>query len=494
MSGGKKVLLGVTSILVVLSVVLIAFGLLTSAGVAKKEKKAMLILPGLFGSGLMDTRDGSFIWDNFEGNDEIAFSDIMNENGVNIAGLLPLVLFDPIIKTELDKILANDGVGTPDSLLNMIAMNSDSTPRHPSVERVPWSNESRLRYGVANSLKEMWTSLNERYGDEYDVQVFNYDFRLDVRYNAEILEEYINEQGYTEVILMGHSNGGPVINAYLARSEENRKKVSKFVSFNAPLLGSFSAIGILENVDDMLSGLPPAIHSLTGGKIQKVFDNQFKTLVNMYTPYQLLPSYEAFQYEYMGERAGYYLDGERLEFKSQEELYEFYCSRPWAKDEYGNLKVPMQNWMESRDCFYVEQKDGSKVLACKLVDTTYINGTNVKGGFQTHFVTDKVTGEVNLVKQMDTTMYGDGTVVTVSAIGGQADEKDIVLFDGHDHYTILFAFDKVAKESTYEVIDQMLASRVSFELIGIAVLLSTIVVAGIAGLLITITEYRKKKQ
>jgi pimeloyl-ACP methyl ester carboxylesterase len=349
------------------------------------------------------------------------------------------------------------------------------------VVRAPWSVDNRLKYGVVNSLKEMWTSLNARYGEEYEVQVFNYDFRLDVRYNAEQLENYINEQEYTDVVLMGHSNGGPVITAYLARSEANRKKVSKFISFNAPLFGSFSAIGILENIDDMISGIPEGISSAFD--VPTIFDKQFKSLVNMYTPYQLLPSYEMFLYEYNGETAGYYLDGERMEFETQEELWEFYCTRPWAKDSEGNLKVPMRDWLEARDCFYVTQADGSKIFASKLVDTVYINGTNVPGGFQTKFVTDPETGKVTLVKQMINTTQGDGTVVTVSAIAGDADPEDIVLFDGWDHYTILYSFDEVLKDATYELVDEMVVEKEAEEtknsiiVTAVAVLLSVVVVS-----------------
>lgn len=456
MAKGKKILISVTAIILAIALALLLVGSAFLIGTVAKEKKAIIILPGLFGSGLINSEDGSFVWDNFEGKDDVSFDMLMNEDGLNLGGLITLLL-DEVVLAELGKITANDGAGEPDSLLNMIAMNEDSTPRHPEVVRAPWSVDNRLKYGVVNSLKEMWISLNERYGEEYEVQIFNYDFRLDVRYNAEELEKYINEQGYTDVVLMGHSNGGPVITAYLARSEENRKKVSKFVSFNAPLLGSFSAIGILENMDDMISGIPPAISSLVD--VPTIFNKQFKTLINMYTPYQLLPSYEIFLHEYNGELAGYYLDGVRMEFETQEELWEFYCTRPWAKDSEGNLKVPMRDWLEARDSFYVTQKDGSKVFATKLVDTVYINGTNVKGGYQTHFVTDPETGKVNLVKQMINTNNGDGTVVTVSAIAGEADPEDIVLFDGWDHYTILYAFDDVLRDGTYEILDKMVVEK-----------------------------------
>ena len=422
------------------------------------EKRALIILPGLFGSGLYDTATGEYIWDNFEGVEDVSFSTVMTADGINLLGVTGLIL-NEVVQEELGKIMANEGLGEPDSLLNMIAMNPDGTSTIPTIERVPWSDQSRWRYGVINAQKDMWESINARYGDVYDVQIFNYDFRKDTRYNADKLEEYIDEMKYKEVILAAHSNGGPVVATYLAKSEKNRKKVSKFVSYHSPLLGSVAGISILENVNGMIAGLKDTLSGrgylidMLSDNIDSVFTNQFLSLVNMWTPYQLLPSYEVFNTEFQGELAGIYLDGERMEFESQQELWEFYCTRPWAKLEGGDLRPPMEQWLESRDAMYVTQKDGSKIFSTKLVDTTYINGSGKAGGYKIYYVTNPMTGDV-ILDHMEDSLKGDGVVLSVSATVGDFDPENTQYFEGHDHYAILYDYENVAEAISYEVLDE----------------------------------------
>lgn len=452
-------------IIVVSAVVAVALGLGGLFGGSylayANEKRAMIILPGLFGSGLYDTATGDYIWDNFEGADDVSFSMLMNEDGINMAGAFELIL-NPVVMAELAKILDNDGAGTPDSLLNMMAMNPDGSSTIPTIERVPWTDESRFRFGVVNAQKDMWQSLYDRYGDTYDVQVFNYDFRKDTRYNADKLEEYINEMNYKEVILLAHSNGGPVVATYLAKSVENRNKVSKFVSYDSPLLGSLAGISILENVEGMIAGIKDVLPtegplSGIGDKIDSVFSSQFLKLINMWTPYQLLPSYELFSAEFEGEQVGIYLDGERLNFESQEELWNFYCTRPWAKVD-GELRPAMQEWVASREAMYVTQKDGSKVFSTTLVDTTYINGNGKLGGCKVFFETDSVSGVVALTSEWQSSK-GDGVVLSASATALNADPSNTVYFENHDHYAILYDFKGIAEQISYEILDEAISSK-----------------------------------
>ena len=425
------------------------------------EKRALIILPGLFGSGLYDTATGEYIWDNFEGVEDVSFSTVMTADGINLLGVAGLILNEVVLE-ELGKIMANEGLGEPDSLLNMIAMNPDGTSTIPTIERVPWSDQSRWRYGVINAQKDMWESLNERYGDTYDVQIFNYDFRKDTRYNADKLEEYINSMKYKEVILAAHSNGGPVVATYLAKSEKNRKKVTKFVAYNAPFFGSFSAIGILENSSDMIAGLKASLEGklfLSGvvENIDTVFNEQFLSLINMWTPYQLLPSFDMFK-EYNGNQAGYYLDGERIDFETPEQLWDFYCSRPWAKVD-GELRIPMAQWLDSVNAMYVTLDDGTQVHSTTLVDTTYINGNGKSGGYRTYFVTNPETEEIELIPQMVNTTEGDGTVLSTSATVGYASPQNVRYFEGSDHYAILYDYENVAEAISYEVFDEAILNN-----------------------------------
>lgn len=450
----KKTLI---AIIIIISFIIVSFGSFIGGSYLsfKAEKKAIIILPGLFASGLYDSSTGKGVWDPFESLD-LSFSDFMDETGgLKFDALLPILMSDTF-SGELDKLFANDNMGTPDSLLNMMAMNEDGTSVVDTVVAVPWTNQTRLKYGVINAQKDMYNSINNRYGSDYDVQIFNYDFRQDNRQNAILLENFINEQGYTDVILVSHSNGGQVASVYLARSEANREKVSKYISYNSPYYGSYSAITILEDTAGMISGMTSSLGNspLTAGlvtNINEVFSNQFMRLLNMWAVYQLLPSYEILSTEYNGDQAMIYIDGVAQTFSSSEELWEFYCSRPWAKLTNGELRKPMAEWQDYKDSMMVILPSGEKVLSTTLIDTTYYSGTNV-------ITTDKIYYTRNeddtlTLTSTGTTMHGDGTVLLNSAVGLVDDPSRIVLFDGVTHYGVNTDYVGFAEADTYAVLD-----------------------------------------
>jgi pimeloyl-ACP methyl ester carboxylesterase len=434
------------------------FGAVTYA-MAKKsdENKAIILLPGLFASGLYDTATGKGVWDPLESLD-IRFGDIYDGAGINLTGIAPLMEKE-IVFNEVMKILDNGGKGAPDSLFNLMAINEDGTPAVSTLEAVPFASSSRLRYGVVNAQKDMYDFFQTQYGEEYDVQVFNYDFRLDNRESARRLEEFINSKHYQEIILVSHSNGGEVAAGYLARSEANRSKVKKYLSYNSPYYGSFSAIDILEDIEGMVEGMTDMIGGMIPGAqalITNIVQNQALRLLNMWPVFQLLPSYELLTQEYGGEQAGYFIDGEYVHFANQEELWEFYCSRPWAKTAEGELRVPMQQWLDYRDSLMVALEDGTKVLSTTLVDTVYYTGSNVPGSYQTHF--HHVGEELRYLGSYGT-MMGDGVVLYSSAVAFTKDPARIVVFMGQDHYGVVTDFDGIAASSSKREVDSYILAK-----------------------------------
>jgi len=416
-------------------------------------KKAIIILPGLFASALYDTKTGNAVWDPFTELD-IDFAQVMDEEGaIDFGYVAQFILSDSLIE-HLNKLFENDCYGADDSLFNMIAMNEDGTSFVPTIAPVPWTDQSRLRYGVINAQREMCEYLIASYGRDYAIEVFNYDFRLDIRYNGEKLEEYINARGFDEVILIAHSNGGPVVSTYLGRSQENRDKVKKFISYCSPFLGSFAAITILENMMGMISSIAeiPELSFISEG-IAKVFERQFMRVANMWTVYQLLPSYELLTTKFKGDQSAIYLDGERLEFESKEELWEYYCTRPWARMSNGELRPAMAQWLEFSDSMYVEV-DGKKVHATELVDTTYFSGTGKLGGNIVHFTTNFDNSYT--LESEEKTPYGDGVVLLTSATAGVKDPNKIMYLVGYDHYSINVSYTKAAGTQTSQAIDEYL--------------------------------------
>ena len=99
--------------------------------------------------------------------------------------------------------------------------------------------------------------------------------------------------------------------------------------------------------------------------------------MNIWTAYQLLPTYELLQNEYNGEHAGIFIDGQRVTFESEEDLWDFYCSRPFARTSDGELREPMKQWLNYVDSIKVTLDSGEKVLSTSLVDTVYFSGMNV---------------------------------------------------------------------------------------------------------------------
>src|SRR5690554_3437450 len=91
-------------ILIVTVSLIVAFGAFggTTYGLYKAEKKAVIILPGLFASGLYDAETGNPIWDPFE-ELELYYADIMPlEGDIDFQKILPLITED-VVKDQLSK-------------------------------------------------------------------------------------------------------------------------------------------------------------------------------------------------------------------------------------------------------------------------------------------------------------------------------------------------------------------------------------------------------
>jgi len=453
-SKAKKI---IKSILAVIIILVTVGGTFVGASFYLNNKKAIIILPGLMASALYDTSTGNGVWDPFYDVD-LHFKTFITEEGLNLGAILPL-LFVKSVREQLNKLFANDFHGAPDSLMNLIAMNEDGTPKIDTIEPVPWDNDTRLRYGVINAQKELYQEYNKGYGDKYDVQVFNYDFRIDNRVSAERLEKYINSKGYKEVILVAHSNGGQVAACYLAK-EKNRAKVEKYISYSVPYFGAFSAITQLENIDNMLDALLGTLgEGALTDQLEQVFQNQFLTMLYMWAPYQLLPSFDYLNVDNIGGKAEIIIDGEPAEFASEQELLDFYSSRPWAKMSNGEVRPQLATWLDYLDSIKVTLPSGEKVLSPTLVDTTYIYGTGKETPIKVYYETNE-NGELKLSKDDPyKSTYGDGTVSHYTGIGGEKDTSKIVLLEGVNHYGINGYFEENMETESFEIMDAYLKNR-----------------------------------
>ena len=453
-SKSKKIIKSILAVIIIL--VTVGGTFVGTSYYLHSRKKAIIILPGLMASALYDTSTGNGAWDPFYDVD-LNFKTFINEEGLNLGSILPLLLVKSVSE-QIIKLFANDFHGAPDSLMNLIAMTEDGVPKVDTIEPVPWENKSRLRYGVINAQKELYEEYHKEYGEEYEVQVYNYDFRIDNRVSAQRLEEYINNKRYREVILVAHSNGGQVAACYLNK-EKNRAKVAKYISYSVPYFGSFSAITQLENIDNMLNSLLSTLgESELTRKLEQVFQNQFLSMLYMWAPYQLLPSFDFINVDNIGGKAEIIIDGQPVQFATEQELFDFYCSRPWAKMSNGKVRPQLATWPDYLDSIKVTLPNGEKVLSTTLVDTTYINGTGKETPIKVYFETND-DGQLKLVDETYKSTYGDGTVSHYTGIGGEKDASKIVLLEGVNHYGINGYFKEKMETESFEIMDEYMQNR-----------------------------------
>lgn len=440
----------------------------------KEGGKAIIILPGLMASGLYDSATNEPVWDPFDV--DLWFKDVLSSGQINFNTILPLLLHDESVQEALANITANNFEGNENSIFNKLAVNEDGTPKVESIKPADmnYDNPVRLRYGPINAYADMYNAMVERYGDEYEVSVFNYDFRMDNRIGAQKLEEFINCKGYDEVIFMPHSNGGHVLSIYLANSQENRDKTSMVLCFDSPLTGSLTAITMLENIDGTLDGIlniiPDSMSSLED-TITHAFEKQYKPLLNMYTPYQLLPIYDILkspQYNMNLEGEGsinekssfikikeYGTDSyDDVMFDSPEALYEFYLSREWSTMSNGEIRPVMQSWLDYSNASYVKMRDGTRVHSMSLVNTQYIAGSGYATSKAVLF--DEEEDGSLVYSGTETTMYGDSVVLVFGSLENAALDR-IHIIENADHYDVAQSYDTFSKAMIYEIVDEYLA-------------------------------------
>ncbi|MBR2984153.1 MAG: hypothetical protein IKC60_01445 [Clostridia bacterium] len=393
------------------------------------EKKAIIILPGIMASAIYNEETDEAVWDPLPKaeNAQLAqfFSGRLSEF---LSEILAGYTLDEIAKILGEHLDSSDGY--EGSMLKDMQLNPDGTSANPSVTAVPFDHDSRLIYGPFNAYMHMYEYLEDLYGDSHEVSVFNFDWRLSNLHNADMLEKYINENKYTDVVLIGHSMGGVLTSTYLAKSEANRKKVSKFISIGAPFLGALTALNIYEDLYSFISGLMPLLEEFglankEEGLLKMYEDLGIPMFKYMTSIYQLMPSAELLNTpHYQGENKAFLVENGKDLICS--DTVEFYKSRPWAKDVDGDYFAGIKSLEPFWNGQYVMQ-DGEKVHSSLLVDTTYIAGR----GFETAAVAVVQDGKL---ERNVMTFEGDGTVLLHSAtLGLPLDDERIIIVDSSSH-------------------------------------------------------------
>ncbi|MDR0752458.1 MAG: hypothetical protein LBF12_07795 [Christensenellaceae bacterium] len=425
MSVFKRGLFRIVAILIVSF--LVTVGLIScNDDTQPKPKKAIIMVTPLVGGGLYNSETGENLWDPFS-----------VELNLNDAAELMSTIFSNL--ADFTSILAPLLQNTPEqSVFGALAMDQYGNSINPNIK--PSNDldpaEHHIYYGALGMFKNLIVEINSIYGNDYEVKMFNYDWRLDNAHNSQLLEEYINSNSYEEVILLSHSMGGLVVSGYLSRNDVNYKKVRAYLPLSAPFLGSFDSLKYLSDIEafasNLLSSIPLYTYSdkvLTSPlkikmPIDKTLDFLQTFIRNCPSIIQLLPSYDMLlteQYDIEDDEVAFTVLGKDVH--SSEELYDFYSTQEWSylRDDEGNilkgdnnenlLKPAIANLKKFHDSMFVTNANGERVHATTLVNTYYIIGQ----GYTTSTIFFQKSDGTYTFK---TSELGDGTVPLYSQIAG----------------------------------------------------------------------------
>ena len=437
---------------VLLTVVTLAvFGCALWYGMRQKPKRGIVIVTALLSGGLVEVKDDgteTVVWDPVP-MDEFPIQEVLLPDGsLNLSTeLITEILnsFENGILGALDLVTGEDG------FINALKVDKNTGKSVRNIKPATSETDSHVKYGVLNVYKQTYDSMMAEYGDEAEISVFNYDWRLDNVENGRLLEEYINSKGYDEVILTSHSMGGNVVSCYLARSEENREKVKLYCAYAPSLLGSIDALTYIEDpmrlgdmldIDGIKNMLPSAAAGVVDSMLETVLNGVMAEFIRGFTSmYQLFPSpylMDSAQYSHTGSDYMITIDGKPIE--TREELIEFYASRPWAFNEDGEPA-------------YVAT-DAGIVHSTTLVNTVYFVGTGISGRERATYITD---ADGNIVLDKTYNSYdGDNMVLVYSATAALGpDAPNAYVIDDGSHGPVGISFDALLKEKTFAEINKV---------------------------------------
>ncbi len=474
---------------IVLTIGMLATLVACNPNASKGPKRAIIYVTALFSGGLYYEAEDEYgvkyneaIWEPFE--NEVSLYGEGESAGFDLNGIVSSLTSDGGI-ADILSLLGDVLSYKPGTLLYDLSLDQDGNSNNPDI--IPANDEPRdiygnimdISYGVFGIYKPFVDNLRERYGDKYEVSVFNYDWRYSPADAGEKLQNYINEKGYEEVILMSHSMGGPTVNQYLVRSKANRDKVKLYMGFAPATLGSFDALAALTcpmdyisyMAGDLLNEIPPTVMKLVEGKIEKLLGFIYNNIGLM----TLVPSYQYLSSAQYGEgEAGIYVkrlgDIGYKPLTTKDEIYNFYMTRDWAYylDEEGNkikdnaspvgykLKKPVKNLSKYYDSFF---QDGT--FAAETVNSYYFVGTGVGSTITSMYCSEKFDGSWSYELKTNTGSgkLGDGTVPYYSSIGGQDPSKikegHLIELEGKSHIDVGADWN-LLKDDVYRLIDSVI--------------------------------------
>jgi len=395
---------------IILIIVLLAgLGAMLFTGV--EEKKAIIILPGLGGSAFYGVEDGRKYWDPLE-KTSFPYQEMSNPDFFSGAAAFGVIL-------ELTTRL---GTG----YINGFSLDEDSIP---VVEMRGAIAGEDGEYGPLSLYKQSVQTLQQEFGNEYDVILYNFDFRRPIKYVTDQFEQFIQKNGYNKIVLIGHSMGGVVGAEYLARSQANRNKVALNIGCGVPYFGTHTALVALDSPVDYIAGA--VVDSLADLLENMGIDTALKkVLQNMGGIFDLMP-FERFLDDPALQGASFLMvDGNYLDY---EQSLVFMENREFALRSDGKVKSMFNTYKEGQYNYFINGKHSTE-----LVNSHYIVGK----GFNTLLTLKFNDGNIDVRNSI----YTDGDAVVTpyeGVIGLPFDSPKVTVLPNVSHIDIISEYDNI---------------------------------------------------
>lgn len=366
-----------------------------------ESKKAILVVPGIMGSNLVDSDDVS------------------------------------------EKLWMNEGLGKAEGLwkvvTNKISCDSNGESNNPDI--IPLNGENE--YGAIDMYENLIVTLRKEYGDVADIRFVPYDWRLDLEAGASEIEKVIRE--YDEVVIVAHSMGGLVTEKYIAT--RGTEKIVKVITAGTPYWGAPMACNTL------YTGNVDAFPEFVGYVVE---DLMLPIVVNFTGLYELLPN------EYYTNTGAWLKREERTvsnfwEFltggKFEMKVYDWDKTENFYKSWFNGKLV--QRALNDQAQINMSQS----VSAIDSVEHTFIVGN----GINTTIGSNLYTGSdySNIVAYSDYSLMGDGTVpfrsqtmnrINRNMLSGETVQRigEFVVINGVTH-SGLVSEDEAIKEIVKEI-------------------------------------------
>jgi hypothetical protein len=209
-----------------------------------------------------------------------------------VATTTPVIIVPGIMGTELIDTNLVDNLIWPNAIkiavdpldlfLDDLRMTEDGTSQNETIT----TRDIVRKSGDSNFWEDLVNNLSSaKYIEGEDLFVFPYDWRLDVRTTATLLQNKIEEvkaaRGVDKVDLIAHSMGGLLVKEYI--KQYSGSNIDKYIDLGTPNQGSPSSFMTLMYGDNLGVKYLKGIVSLSSGKIKEISQN-------MPSVYELLPS------------------------------------------------------------------------------------------------------------------------------------------------------------------------------------------------------------